>query len=354
MSARMGSETETEAPHLDKRGARKTLFLFELSGEHPTLPAAEAARCCRAECGPCPVLDRGPGYVIMSMPDEAVRPVGERIALTHRIGRHLLSFDPAEAIRAVADVELPEGTFAVRVRRQGNNHMGVDCNRLAADIGRVFSKERKVDLSEPDVEVRVLLSDRAHLYINCIEVDRSGFEARKVAERPFFSPISLHPRYARALVNLTGVRRGQRLLDPFCGTGGILIEAASIGVRAVGSDISAEMVEGCRDNMRHFGLEWDELIEADVGTIDEVFDDVDAVATDPPYGRSASTQREPIDELYSRAIPAISRVVRPGGGVGIVLPRPCPDEHDGLELRSAFEQRVHRSLTRHYCLFTRR
>ena len=220
MSASMGSETETEAPHLDKRGARKTLFLFELSGEHPTLPAAEAAWCCRAECGPCPVLDRGPGYVIMSMPDEAVRPVGERIALTHRIGRHLLSFDPAEAIRAVADVELPEGTFAVRVRRQGNNHMGVDCNRLAADIGRVFSKERKVDLSEP-MSGEVLVSDRAHLYIN---ISGHGFRGPEGGGKAFL-PISLH--LSRGF---SEPDRRQERQDFWTrsGTGGILIEAASL------------------------------------------------------------------------------------------------------------------------------
>ena len=352
MSARTGSGTEADAP--SEGSVRQTPHFFELSGEHPSLPIAEALWCCHAECGPVHELDRGPGYLIVSMPNEAVRPIGERIALTHRIGEHLLSCDPAEAVRAAAGIELPEGTFAVRVRRQGTNFQEVDCNRLAADIGRVLARGRKVDLFEPEVEVRVVLSDRAHFYINRYEVDRSGFEARKVAERPFFSPISLHPRYARALVNLTGVRRGQRLLDPFCGTGGILIEAASIGVKAVGSDISPEMVEGCKENMRHFDLEWDELTEADVGTIDEVFEDIAAVATDPPYGRSASTRREPIDDLYSRAIPAIARTLRPGGEAGIVLPRPCPQRHDGLELRGSFEQRVHRSLTRHYCLFTRR
>ena len=282
----------------------------------------------------------------MSLPATHVRSIGDRIALTHRIGEHLLSCDPSEAVKAAASLDIPDGTLAVRVRRKGTHRLDVDCNRLAADIGNVLARGRKVDLEDPEVEVMVMLSDRAQFYITRHVVDRSGFEARKVAERPFFSPISLHPRYARALVNLTGVKRGQRILDPFCGTGGILIEAASIGVKAVGSDISPEMVEGCKDNMRHFGLEWDELTEADIGAIDETFDDIAAVATDPPYGRSASTRKEPIDDLYSRAIPAISRVLRPGGGAGIVLPRPCPQRHDGLELRASFEQRVHRSLTR--------
>jgi tRNA (guanine10-N2)-dimethyltransferase len=332
----------------------QTPFLFELSGEHPTLPPAEASSCCLAEAGSFSLLEHGPGYVILAFPDEFVEPIGQRIALTHRIGRHLASCEPSQAARVAAGLELPEGTFAVRIRRQGQCHPEVDCNRLAAAVGAALARGRRVDLVRPDTEVRLLLSDRLHIHLCRHTVDRSGFEERKVAERPFFSPISLHPRYARALVNLTRVRRGERLLDPFCGTGGILIEAASIGVRAVGSDLSPEMVEGCKDNLRHFGLEWDEVEVADVGSIDEVFEDISAVATDPPYGRSASTMREPVAELYSRALPALSRVVGPGRGVGVVLPRPCPSSHDGLELREAHEQRVHRSLTRHYCLFTRR
>jgi len=332
----------------------QTPFLFELSGEHPSLPSAEAISCCQAECPSFSILDKGPGYIIISFPTRCVEPIGHRIALTHRIGEYLASCTPSEAMVTASNLELPEGTFAVRVKRWGRSHPAIDCNHLASTIGGVLARGREVDLTNPDIEVRVLLSDRLHIYITRHVVDRSSFEERKVAERPFFSPISLHPRYARALVNLTGVRRGERLLDPFCGTGGILIEAASIGVRAVGSDISPDMVEGCKSNMRHFGLEWDEIIKGDVGSIDDIFEDIATVATDPPYGRSASTCKEPIVDLYTRALPAISRVLMPGGVAGIVLPRPCPPGRDKLELRETYKQRVHRSLTRHYCLFTRR
>ncbi len=54
-------------------------------------------------------------------------------------------------------------------------------------------------------------------------VARARLEARKVTHRPFSLPISLHPKLARALVNLARVPMGGVLLDPFCGTGGILL-----------------------------------------------------------------------------------------------------------------------------------
>ena len=229
----------------------QTPFLFELSGEHPSLPSAEAISCCQAECPSFSILDKGPGYIIISFPTRCVEPIGHRIALTHRIGEYLASCTPSEAMVTASNLELPEGTFAVRVKRWGRSHPAIDCNHLASTIGGVLARGREVDLTNPDIEVRVLLSDRLHIYITRHVVDRSSFEERKVAERPFFSPISLHPGTPRS--RQPDGRSERKIADPFCGRG-ILIEAASIGVRAVGSDISPDMVEGCKSNMRHFGL----------------------------------------------------------------------------------------------------
>ena len=145
---------------------------------------------------------------------------------------------------------------------------------------------------------------------------------------------------------------GQRLLDPFCGTGGVLIEAASIGVKAIGSDISPKMVEGCKENLEHFNLEWEKIEVSDIGDIESSIGRVDSVATDPPYGRATSTMREPLGDLYKRAFCSMTEVLGPGSGIGVVLPRECPP-HPGLELREHHDQKVHRSLTRHYCIFSR-
>jgi tRNA (guanine10-N2)-dimethyltransferase len=164
--------------------------------------------------------------------------------------------------------------------------------------------------------------------------------------------VSLHPRYARALVNLTQVLEGQTLLDPFCGTGGLLLEAALMGVRALGSDASPEMIEGCRENMAHFGARWQRLEVLDIGEVAEAFGAVEAVATDPPYGRSASTRREPVRELHERGLRAVQDVLKPSRLAGVVLPYPCGGT-EGLRLEQEHVQRVHRSLDRHYCLLRR-
>jgi tRNA (guanine10-N2)-dimethyltransferase len=199
--------------------------------------------------------------------------------------------------------------------------------------------------------VRVILGEESHLTILRHEVDRASFEKRRVALRPFFYPISLHPKFARLLVNMTGVMSGETLLDPFCGTGGVLIEAGLVEAHPVGSDLKADMVEGCGVNLAKFGVEAN-LFPADVKDLKEHVDHVDAIATDPPYGRS-TTMGDDIGRLYSKSFEVFTDVLRKEGRLSIIVPK----EHlielgkEYMELEASHSLRVHKSLTRHFCLF---
>lgn len=325
--------------------------LFELSGEHPTLPGAEVLACLRAESPGSRQLALGPGYILAECDLDCLPRVAGRLGLTHRLGRYLGSCHLDELDSISSGLDLPPGSVCVRVRKVEGQHPEVNTHELAKKVGQVLSKEHDIDLTTPDLTVRVLLSEKVHLFIADHEIDRKQFDRRKVAERPFFSPISLHPRYARALINLTEVRRGDTVLDPFCGTGGIVLEAAMMGMKAIGSDIDPEMVEGCKRNLEHFQVQA-EIQVSDIGDVPSIFEKVDAVATDPPYGRAASTKKEDIDLLYSRGIKASAEVLSSGKRAGIVLPREV--RTIDMELLELHKQRVHRSLTRHYHIFIRR
>jgi tRNA (guanine10-N2)-dimethyltransferase len=216
-------------------------------------------------------------------------------------------------------------------------------------VGNLFSKKNSVDLKEPDIVVRMFMSDKIHLFIEDYKIETNLFEKRKVGERPFFSPISLHPKYARALINLTGAKRGSTVLDPFCGTGGIAIEAAEMGMKAIVSDFDPHMVAGTKENMEFYGMKLHDSDVLDIGDISERWTDIDIVATDPPYGRSTRTGGEKIDHIYARSLESIADVLRPGGCAGIVLPHEISSER--LTIQQILQQRVHSSLTRHYHLF---
>lgn len=209
----------------------------------------------------------------------------------------------------------------------------------------------RVDLKSPDRRIRVI-ADR-HLVVGLVyrEVERSRIRVREVKRRPFSSPISISPILARCIVNISRVRRGMSLLDPFCGTGGILLEAASMGIHATGIDADERMVSGSKINLDHFGLSAD-LFHGDVSMAPEL-GTFDAIVTDPPYGRASSTGKEPIGVLYERAFSTFAEVLRPGGYVSIVLPGSWAVEMGSgyLDLVKCWPVRVHRSLTRHISLY---
>lgn len=323
-------------------------FFFELSGESKDMPLAEAIRCLEAETDSFEVVKTGPGYMVASFDEQFLDPIADRIALTHSIGRYLGEYTPDD-VSGLEQVVLPQGTFAVRAKRFEGMMKDVDSQGLIRRIGGILSKNNDVNLREPDTVVRMQMCDAVHLYIEQRVTDTDLLEKRKVGERPFFSPISLHPKFARALINLTGVKRGGTVLDPFCGTGGIVIEAAEMGMRAVASDFDEEMVIGCQENMDFYGLELADFDTVDIGEIGERFHEVDAVCTDPPYGRSTKTGGENIDHIYARAGESIPRSLRQGARAGIVLPHHV--DFDTMTLENVYLQRVHGSLSRHYHIF---
>lgn len=325
-------------------------LLVELSGEHPNLAISETLGAVTGLGKYAREIVYEPRFLVFR---SAVDPtaLGARLAMARRVGEVLLSGSLEEVVRWAARVDLRGRRFGVRARDFSGRH---DRMALEESIGGALTATGQVDLDNPEEDLRLLVSRQAYLFRIRAEVDRSSFEVRKPENRPFFLPVSLHPRLARALVNLTGVHPGQTLLDPFCGTGGILMEAALVGARAVGSDVRPDVVEGCGQNLKAFGLEA-ELFVSDVGDVAGHLESVDAIATDPPYGKAAGTMGENIESLMERAFDIFSRVLRIGGRLAICLP-----ERNLLDLGKNYMKLiewhglpVHKSLTRHFAVFER-
>src|SRR2546421_10230860 len=302
-------------PHPSPRRWPDVRAFIELSGEHPTLPRAEALAALASER----VEVRTASFDNQVLRIDAVGPVERavhRLGLAHLVSEELVSGD-FEAIRAFAqESDLHGRTF--RVRSRG---LGIDLDPLALEgpLGADFGRTGEVDLDQPAVDYRLLVGEEFFLGRVLHRVDRSRLEATKVANRPFSLPISLHPKFARALVNLARVPMAGTVLDPFCGTGGVLLEAAELGLRGVGIDREREMVVGTRKSLRSAGGAPD-LAIADAGRLPLRPGMVHGIATDPPYGRAASTRGEPIDRLYARAFDAFAEILPRGGHLAIVLP----------------------------------
>lgn len=326
-------------------------WAVELSGEHPTLPREEAAQVVRWAGGR--VLEADLGRVLVC---EGVHPdaLAARLALARRVVDARARVAPtADAIVSAADAVPVEGRrFAVRCSRLAEGTAPELVETVERRLGAALDGRGTVDLDDPEVVVRVLIDERAVVGLDRASVDRSAYEARHVEARPHFSPVSLHPRLARALVNLAGVGPGARVWDPFAGTGGIALEAALVGCRVTASDLDPEMVEGTREALAAFDVDAT-LAEGDVGAVAEDLGRVEAVVTDPPYGRASTTDRESLEGLYERFLAAAADVVAPGGRVVCVLPDPAHADlaPDRLALAGRHAWYVHASLTRHVVAF---
>lgn len=320
----------------------------ELSGEHPTLPRAEAFAAFAAEG--CVLHEASWSSLVLRLEVSGpARRAAGRLGLAHVVCEELAR-GTFEEIRSFArSYELGGKRFRTRARALG---IELDTKAVEGALGADFGRSGRVDLRSPNADFRLLVGDEFVLGRVIHKVDRAGLEAQKVTNRSFRLPISLHPKLARALVNLARVPSGGLILDPFCGTGGILLEASQIGLRPVGADIRTSMVAGSRKSLRSLATDAD-LVTADAGRGPWRRAAFLGIATDPPYGRAASTGGEPPLDLYERAFSEFDRVLPPHHLVAIVLPN---EEAIALgeahaELLERHTMRVHRSLTRTFCVF---
>ncbi|WP_456482502.1 TRM11 family SAM-dependent methyltransferase [Methanopyrus sp.] len=177
--------------------------------------------------------------------------------------------------------------------------------------------------------------------------EREKLSDRKPHKRPEFMPDSTEPFLARALINMAEARRGERLLDPMCNVGGILIEAGLIGCVPVGVEVREELVERAERNLRYYGIEEYELHAGRAEEVNEILDEpVQAAAVDPPYGRSSYIEGGPVERLLLNTLDALSEVVE--GKVSLTAPVDAWEEVKGSVKRVEGEvrDRVHGSLTR--------
>jgi tRNA G10 N-methylase Trm11 len=116
------------------------------------------------------------------------------------------------------------------------------------------------------------------------EIDYEKIERRDINKPVRRSELSISPRLAKILVNLSQVKKGETLLDPFCGIGTILQEALLQNIRVIGIDKDRKAIDCSELNLKWFNFSKDnyELINGDSSEIK--IPRADGVATEPQLG----------------------------------------------------------------------
>jgi tRNA (guanine10-N2)-dimethyltransferase len=346
---------------------------FELSGEHETLPKAEVRAGLDASGVAYEVLTFSDRLLLvevqqLSPENKRLDLLSRRLGMTHRVYTVLgtSALDEKEILKVVKSVDLTaimgaERTFAVRTRFLHKSRVYSRRDELLRLVGECITRAGyTVDLKKPSKTFVLLLTAQKCFFCLLLHsVDKRQFEAKRPHFRPFFSPVVIMPKIARALVNLSGVNAAELLLDPFCGTGGILIEAVAIGAEAIGADVQGKMVDGARENLEFFGLQGD-LIVSDASKIPLRDSSIDAVVTDMPYGRASfvsgpsfgitKSRSVSIELLHQEALAEIHRVLKTRRKAVIVSNSPAFHSFArkyGFRLIEQHAYRVHKSLTRY-------
>jgi len=326
-------------------------ILVILSQEHPSLPLAELRAVLEAEKISFSIKEAGKGHAIIDAPSPAHRILKERLAYAHEVCQLLTSSgvdDIEDAFRSIEWKDIIEGSFAVRIRKLDGE---IDSQELERRLGAIIKEDTgaAVDLEDPWTLIRpVLAGERFLITRRLAEITKDHFNQAKPHLRPFFYPGSMSPKLARCMVNLSGVRAGDRVLDPFCGTGGILIEAGLMGIYVIGADIDWKMVEGTEQNLRHYGITDFEVIRSDARDL-KLQEPVNAIVTDPPYGISASTAGEESEKLYREFLDSAHPLLKDEGTICMAAPHYIDLEalmDERFHVREKYSIRMHRSLTR--------
>lgn len=175
-----------------------------------------------------------------------------------------------------------EGSFCVRF--EGNREVEKKVGGMLFDS----IEDAEVDMRNPDTKIEILEIGGKY-YFGVVEFVSNGMDERKSHNRPEPHPSSLHPRVARAMVNLLG--DCEKIVDPFCGSGGLLLEAGLTGHEVEGFDIDQIQVNRARINCEHFGVKC--VVEVKDATSVK---DLDYFVCDLPYGLNTKTS----EHLYER------------------------------------------------------
>ncbi|MBI1389698.1 MAG: methyltransferase domain-containing protein [bacterium] len=154
----------------------------------------------------------------------------------------------------------------------------------------------------------------------------------------------LPPKLARMMLNLARTAETRTVLDPFCGSGGVLMEAALMGLTPVGIDLSEKAVNDAIANgqwlQKRFGLgNSPKVILGDARTLHKLAEPLyfDACVSEPDLGpplrRPLQAEKfrdvsNKLSDLYRRALAEMRTVTRPGGRVVFIIPRFALEDRD--------------------------
>ncbi len=143
----------------------------------------------------------------------------------------------------------------------------------------------------------------------------------------FIRDASVRPNVAFALLHLAGAKDGDTVLDPFAGSGTIILEAAVRlpNSRLYGVEKSERVLAGAVANAESLGLLPSDRLSLVVGNARALYQyvprgSIDAIVTNPPWGIRVG-KTDDVDDLYRGFLASAADVLRVGGRMAVLVVR---------------------------------
>ncbi|KAM9316769.1 U6 snRNA (guanine-N(2))-methyltransferase THUMPD2 [Gastrophryne carolinensis] len=207
-------------------------------------------------------------------------------------------------------------TFRVSCRCSGANTKHTSAQEVGRIIGLSLSKlfGWKPDLRCPALEVFVHINDMYSVV---------GFpiERRPLASRNYIQNTGLRSTIAWAMASLAEIGTASHVLDPMCGVGTILLEAAKEWHHAsyLGIDISDSQLTSARGNVEKAGVtDSVAFLKGSVLNLPILSESMDVVVSDVPFGKKFMCSKD-MKELLPDIIREMERVLCVGGALVLLL-----------------------------------
>ncbi len=228
--------------------------------------------------------------------------------------------DVAQAAAEISTVRpIPEQTvFSVSVSFIGKRNYTAD--EVKASVAESITFKHKwmytADDRDANLNIRVFIEHE-----DAIVGIRFGQHAQherlyKMVERPG----ALKPTVAAAMLRLVDVQAGQRLLDPCCGSGTILIEAALMGAAVQGGDNDPEAIKATRQNMKDATVQG-EVEQWDARVLPLRDSSNKRIVTNLPWGRQTFVN-EDLGSFYHQVCAEMERIITDDGRIAILTSTP--------------------------------
>lgn len=350
-------------------------MIYFILGSHPELSIAEI----KAVVPKCSIIKQANSILLCENVDENLSELQERLAGTIKIGRVIGEMEKWNIDEAVQLIT----SFASEAAGKNKIMFGLSAYNLKIDLA-TLGKEIKKQLKQTGRPVRFVSSREPELSSVIVQENHlleSGGEFvfilhdKKIligqtetvqdykawSKRDYGRPARdaksgmLPPKLARMMINLSGKDpRKITLLDPFVGSGTILMEAALLGcTNLIGSDISEKAIEDTRKNLNWLSsLSSFSSIALHISpaqTINQLIKEpVDAVVTETYLGKPKTKPlsetefdqiKKELMEIYEPSFETIKRLLKKDGVMIVAVPAfKVGNEYKRLNLESFFKK----------------